>query len=96
MVKCVVCFDVRAGKTNKSINKLLSRLGYRVQNSVYEVCINYNEINMVSQQIESLIDKSTDSCIIYNLGKVNKVNSRYVGKQTNAAESLVSEGYIIV
>lgn len=96
MVKCVVCFDVRTGKTNKSMNKLLSKLGYRVQNSVYEICINYNEINTVSQQIESLIDKSTDSCIIYNLGKISKVNSRYMGKQINAAESLVSEGYTIV
>lgn len=96
MIKCVVCFDVHTGKTNKNINKLLSKLGYRVQNSVYEICINYNEIDTVSQQIESLIDKSTDSCIIYNLGRVSKVNSRYVGKQTNAAESLVSEGYIIV
>ena len=96
MIKCVVCYDVHTQKTNKSINKLLSKLGYRVQNSVYEICINYNELGMVSQRIESIINKSTDRCVIYNLGKVDKVNTVHIGKTVNAVELLTSEGYLII
>ena len=96
MIKCVVCFDIKTSKVNRNINNLLKQYGCRVQKSVYELCIEYNELDKVSQEIANIIDIDNDSCIIYNLGKIEKDVVINIGKDVNYASHIISDGYLVI
>ena len=58
------------------VSKYCQNIGQRVQNSVFECIIDYAQYCKVTNDLARMIDKSTDSIRIYNLG--NKWENKVV------------------
>ncbi|MDQ0171747.1 CRISPR-associated protein Cas2 [Paenibacillus tundrae] len=57
--------------------------GQRVQNSVFECMLDAAQFKKLQLELESMIDKKTDSLRFYNLGDNYKSKVRHVGAKAS-------------
>ena len=63
----VVSYDVESDKRRTKIAKALEDFGQRVQFSVFECRLNPKDMVRMQARVEDLINRKTDSLIIYRL-----------------------------
>ena len=91
----LVCYDVstenKAGKTRlRKIAKECMNYGQRVQNSVFEVDVDYGTFLKLKDRLLKIIDDSEDSHRIYYLGNKWKKNVEHLGvKETYDPEGVI-------
>lgn len=93
----LVCYDVSLsdpkGKTRlRKIAKECQNYGQRVQNSVFEIDVDYGTFIKVKDRLLNLIDEKKDSLRIYYLGKNWERRVEHFG----AKETYNPEGVIIL
>ena len=91
----LVCYDVstenKAGKTRlRKIAKECMNYGQRVQNSVFEVDVDYGTFLKLKDRLLKIIDDSEDSHRIYYLGnKWQKKVEHFGVKETYDPEGVI-------
>ena len=93
----LVSYDVSttdsAGKTRlRKVAKECQNYGQRVQNSVFEIDVDYSTFLKVKDKLLKLIDEKQDSLRFYYLGKNWKNRVEHYG----AKETYDPEGVIII
>lgn len=97
MMMVLVSYDVstsdKAGKTRlRKVAKECQNYGQRVQNSVFEIDVDYGTFLKVKDKLLKTIDKKSDSLRIYYLGKNWQRRIEHFG----AKETYDPEGTIII
>lgn len=93
----VIAYDVNtinsAGKTRlRRVAKECVNYGQRVQNSVFEVNIDYGTFVLLKDRLINLIDRDTDSLRFYYIGNKWASKVEHVG----AKPGYNSEGVLII
>ncbi len=93
----LVSYDVstvdKAGKTRlRKVARECQNYGQRVQNSVFEVDVDYGTFLKLKNKLEKLIDEERDSLRIYYLGNNWKSRVEHIG----AKETYDPEGALII
>ena len=93
----LVTYDVstadNSGKTRlRKVAKECQNYGQRVQNSVFEINVDYGTFLKVKDKLLKLVDKDSDSIRFYYLGKKWQNRVEHFG----AKETYNSEGVIII
>ncbi len=93
----LVTYDVSTETGNgkarlRKVAKECQNYGQRVQNSVFEINVDYGTFLRVKDNLLKLIDETTDSLRFYYLGKNWKNRVEHYG----AKETYNSEGVIII
>ncbi len=93
----VVSYDVSTvdplgSKRLRKVAKACVNYGQRVQNSVFEVDVDYGTFLKLKNQLEKIIDKERDSIRIYYLGNNWKNGVEHIG----AKETYDPEGVLIL
>ena len=94
---CVVSYDVStidsAGKRRlRKVAKECLNYGQRVQNSVFEVDVDYSTFLKLKDRLEKIIDSDKDSLRIYYLGNNWKRRVEHIG----AKSTYDPEGALII
>lgn len=76
----------------RKISKVCQNYGQRVQNSVFEMNIDYGTFLQVKDKLCKIINKKNDSLRFYYLGKNWKRRVEHIG----AKETYDSEGLLLV
>jgi CRISPR-associated protein Cas2 len=63
----VVSYDIESDRRRTKIAKTLEDFGQRVQFSVFECRLNPKDLVRMQERVEELINRKTDSLIIYRL-----------------------------
>ncbi len=84
---CVVSYDVStidsAGKRRlRKVAKECLNYGQRVQNSVFEVDVDYSTFLKLKDRLEKIIDSDKDSLRIYYLGNNWKRRVEHIGAKS--------------
>ncbi len=84
---CVVSYDVStidsAGKRRlRKVAKECLNYGQRVQNSVFEVDVDYSTFLKLKDRLEKIIDNDKDSLRIYYLGNNWKRRVEHIGAKS--------------
>lgn len=84
---CVVSYDVStidsAGKRRlRKVAKECLNYGQRVQNSVFEVDVDYSTFLKLKDRLEKIIDNDKDSLRIYYLGNNWKKRVEHIGAKS--------------
>lgn len=93
----LISYDVsttdKAGRTRlRKVAKACQDYGQRVQNSVFEVDVDYGTFLKLKDKLEKLIDPKQDSLRIYYLGNNWKSRVEHIG----AKETYDPEGALII
>lgn len=64
----LVAYDICCPKRRRKLLKILEDFAYRVQYSVFEMCVGEAELQKIKGCIEHTIKKDEDSVLIYELG----------------------------
>ncbi len=93
----IIAYDVnttdKAGKTRlRRVAKECVNYGQRVQNSVFEVNIDYGKFVLLKERLTKLIDKGTDSLRFYYLGDKWEKKIEHIGSNPGYN----SEGVLII
>ncbi len=93
----VVSYDVSTvdplgSKRLRKVAKVCVNYGQRVQNSVFEIDVDYGTFLKVKNELEKIIDKERDSIRIYYLGNNWKNRVEHIG----AKETYDPEGVLIL
>ena len=86
----IVTYDISDDKVRTKFSKFLSKFGYRLQYSVFEIKNSKRILNVIEAEIQSGFEKrfdQSDSVIIFNLSKQCKV-TKY-GYAANDDEDLL-------
>lgn len=86
----IVTYDISNDKVRAKFSKFLSKFGYRLQYSVFEIKNSKRILNVIEAEIQSGFEKrfsQSDSVIIFNLSKQCKV-TKY-GYAANDDEDLL-------
>lgn len=62
--------DEKGTKRGNKVRKLCVKYGYHVQNSVFEMTVDYGQLLKIENDICKIIDSAVDSVRVYNIGKV--------------------------
>ncbi len=84
--------DAAGRRRLRRVAKECTNYGQRVQNSVFEVNVDYAEFIKLKDRLEKIINKDTDSLRIYYLGNNWKNRIEHIG----AKETYDSEGALIL
>ena len=71
--------DALGGKRLRRVAKACVNYGQRVQNSVFEVDVDYGTFLKLKNELEKIIDKDRDSIRIYYLGNNWKNKIEHIG-----------------
>ncbi|MGV8168319.1 MAG: CRISPR-associated endonuclease Cas2 [Alkaliphilus sp.] len=92
----IIAYDVSTTteggvKRLRHVSKACQNYGQRVQNSLFECCIDYGTFLKLKKKLESIIDPKTDSLRYYNLGNKweNKVEHIGAKPSYNPQETLI-------
>lgn len=80
----LVAYDVCDNKRRRRLLKVLEDYAYRVQYSVFEMCVGESELKKIQNWIEKVINKKEDSVLIYELGALaikNRINYGIVSNE---------------
>lgn len=94
MIKVVIVYDIDNNERRKQVYKILQRVGVSVQKSVFEITDTLANIQMVREQLNNIVDTSTDSIIIYNLGDIS--NNSIIRIPEEKINTYYDKGYIIL
>ena len=86
----IVTYDISDDKVRTKFSKFLSKFGYRLQYSVFEIKNSKRILNVIEAEVQSGFEKrfrQSDSVIIFNLSKQCKV-TKY-GYAANDDEDLL-------
>jgi len=86
----IVTYDISDDKVRTQFSKFLSKFGYRLQYSVFEIKNSKRILNVIEAEIQSGFEKrfsQSDSVIVFNLSKQCKV-TKY-GYASNDDEDLL-------
>jgi len=86
----IVTYDISNDKVRTKFSRFLSKFGYRLQYSVFEIKNSKRILNVIEAEIQASFGKrfeQSDSVIIFNLSKQCKV-TKY-GYACNDDESLL-------
>ena len=61
--------DMEGTKRRNAVYKMCRQYGYHVQNSVFELTVNYSQLCRIEHEIEKRINPDLDSVRIYHIGK---------------------------
>lgn len=67
------------GKRLQKVAKLCESYGERVQNSVFEINVDYSKMKELELSLAELMDEKSDSVRIYKLGKYMKYDVTVLG-----------------
>ena len=74
----VLAYDIELSKGGekrlRKVAKICENYGIRVQNSVFELQINREELALLKDEIQRVIENDKDSIRIYNLGNSKRKN----------------------
>lgn len=92
----LVSYDVstvdKQGRSRlRKVAKICQNYGQRVQNSVFEICLDYGAFLKVKAELMKVIDEEKDSLRIYYLGKTWDNKIEHVGTK----QSYNPEGTLI-
>ncbi len=62
---CVIAYDVEDDKKRREIFKVLEKYGTRINFSVFECLFTTIQLKNTQENIDSLIDKKTDTIVYY-------------------------------
>jgi CRISPR-associated protein Cas2 len=87
-VYIIIAYDISVTSSDgqkrlRDIAKYCQNIGQRVQNSVFECVIDYAQYVKIINDISKLIDTSSDSIRIYNLGNKWVNNVIHIGVKDN-------------
>lgn len=75
-----VCTISEGGQRRlRRVSKACQNYGQRVQNSLFECCIDYGTFLKLKKNLESIIDPKTDSLRYYNLGNKWEDKVEHIG-----------------
>lgn len=86
----IVTYDIQSDKTRTKFAKFLSKFGYRLQYSVFEIKNSRRVLEIVQTELQSNFGKKfeqTDSVIIFDLSKQCKIHR--FGYAKNDDEDLI-------
>lgn len=80
----LIAYDVStitaSGSTRlRKVSKACQNYGQRVQNSLFECCIDYGTFLKLKKELESIIDHEADSLRYYNIGNKWESKVEHVG-----------------
>lgn len=84
--------DAAGRKRLRKVAKACVNYGQRVQNSVFEIDVDYGTFLKLKNELEKIIDKDRDSIRIYYLGNNWKNKIEHIG----AKETYDPEGALIL
>jgi CRISPR-associated protein Cas2 len=61
----IVCYDISNGKRRRKVAQLLSRNGYRVQESVFEIQLTARNFERLLKQLKKWVDYKADRLTTY-------------------------------
>lgn len=64
-----ISFDSNGLERRNKIYKLCKKYGYHVQNSVFELDVDYSQLIRIEHEVNSIINHDLDSVRVYLLGK---------------------------
>lgn len=79
----LVAYDICDNKRRRRLLKVLEDYAYRVQYSVFEMCVEEKDLIKLQSWIDKVINKKEDSVLIYELGTLAIKNRIYYGKVSN-------------
>lgn len=87
----VIVYDIpstkEGAKRSSAVRKICAKYGYHVQNSVFELDIDYSSVMKIVHDIEKIIDKQADSVRLYSLGKSRTENNVIIIGREELCES---------
>lgn len=82
----VLTYDIDQGDGGRRLRKVAKcceRYGSRVQNSVFEIDVPYDEVLKLEKELMNLIDVHVDSIRLYKLGKKGSVRKSVLGRKND-------------
>ena len=87
----IIVYDIPSDdegiRRRNKLYKLCSKYGYHVQNSVFELDVDYAQLIRMQHEIEKIISKQFDSVRMYHLGKARTNTNTIVLGQQDLCES---------
>lgn len=83
----LVAYDICCPKRRRKLLKVLENFAYRVQYSVFEMCVGEFELQKIKSCIERTIKKDEDSVLIYELGAMTVKKRMIYGLKYKEAEA---------
>lgn len=92
----LIAYDIStisvSGSTRlRKVSKACQNYGQRVQNSLFECCIDYGTFLKLKKELEGIIDPKTDSLRYYNMGNKWEKKVEHVGAKPtyNVQDALI-------
>jgi len=63
----LLSYDIACDRRRREVVKCLEKKGDRVQESVFELYLRYDEVVVLRRDLETLIDTSADKCALFPL-----------------------------
>ncbi len=91
----VLTYDIEisenGNKRLRKVSKICQNYGVRVQNSVFELNINCEQLIKLKNDLQQIIDEDVDSIRIYNFGNTKRNNTiEVLGKKEKIEISIES------
>ena len=84
----IIVYDVNVDRVNK-VKSFLRQHLYWIQNSVFEGEISESEFKKIYDRLLEIIDKETDSVIIYKLRMAELLNREVLGLEKSPIEEIL-------
>jgi CRISPR-associated protein Cas2 len=88
----VICYDITENKIRRKIDILLSSYGERIQYSVFEIVISEDKLKGLRQEINKLIEVTTDKINYFRLCQWCRSSTQIQGN----AELSETKGHVCV
>ena len=76
----VISYDISEDKIRQKVAKKLGNYGQRVQYSVFECILKEDELRTLAEQLQEIINESTDSVRFYRICMNCKEHMQIIGK----------------
>lgn len=83
----IIVYDINVERVNK-VKAFLRQHLFWIQNSVFEGDVTESEFELISKGLMKIIDKNTDSVIIYKLRMAELLNREVLGVEKAPIEEI--------
>jgi CRISPR-associated protein Cas2 len=84
----VLIYDITENKCSK-VKKCCNKYLNHVQNSVFEGDITSSKLMELENELKTIIDKETDSVIIYKINNPKWINKNILGIEKNSHDNFI-------
>lgn len=91
----LVAYDICDAKRRRRLLKVLEDYAYRIQFSVFEMCVDDWALAKITKWIDYVIDKDEDSVIIFELNASAIKNRRQFGVE-RVEEKMYKRKYLVL